>query len=80
MDCSDKRRCGHRGPGGVSLKLWIDHELIDVWLDDTGIHFRHPRWDTNRGTPALVRRHLYLSPAPGPAARRQRQRCLGSAV
>ncbi len=49
MDCSDKRRCGHRGPGGVSLKLWIDHELIDVWLDDTGIHFRHPSGTSTEG-------------------------------
>ncbi len=49
MDCSDKPRCGHRGPGGVSLKLWIDHELIDVWLDDTGIHFRHPSGTSTEG-------------------------------
>ena len=49
MDCSDKRRCGHRGQGGISLKLWIDHELIDVWLDDTGIHFRHPSGTQTEG-------------------------------
>ncbi len=48
MDCSDER-CGHRGPGGVSLKLWIDQELIDVWLDDTGIHFRHPSGTQTEG-------------------------------
>ena len=42
MDCSDKRRCGHRGTGGVAFKLWIRGELVDVWLDDTGIHLGHP--------------------------------------
>ncbi len=49
MDCSDEHRCGHRGPGGVQLKLWIDDELIDVWLDDTGIHFRHPTGTRTEG-------------------------------
>lgn len=41
MDCGHESRCGHRGVGGVSLKLWIEGELLDVWLDDTGIHFGH---------------------------------------
>ena len=27
---------------GLALKLHIDGEMIDVWLDDTGIHFSQP--------------------------------------
>ena len=34
---------------GVSLKLHIDDEMIDVWLDDTGIHFSHPDGTATRG-------------------------------
>ncbi len=49
MDCNDKQRCGHRGAGGVGLKLSIDGELLDVWLDDTGIHFRHPSGTRTEG-------------------------------
>ena len=49
MDCNDKRRCGHRGEGGVDLPLAIDGERLDVWLDDTGIHFRHPSGTRTEG-------------------------------
>ena len=49
MDCNDKQRCGHRGAGGVALKLSIDGELLNVWLDDTGIHFRHPSGTRTEG-------------------------------
>ncbi len=34
---------------GLSLKLYIDGEMIDVWLDDTGIHFSQPDGTTTRG-------------------------------
>ena len=34
---------------GVALKLHIDGEMIDVWLDDRGIHFSHPVGTSTRG-------------------------------
>jgi hypothetical protein len=34
---------------GVSLKLHVDDEMIDVWLDDSGIHFSHPDGTSTQG-------------------------------
>ena len=39
---ADRRR-------GVPIKLFVGQELIDVWLDETGIHFRHPDGTTTEG-------------------------------
>jgi hypothetical protein len=49
MDHASKRRDGEHGlrQPGFPLELQIGQEIIDVWVDDTGIHFhqagsRHP--------------------------------------
>ena len=49
MARNDQRASADRGTRGVPLKLFIDEELIDVWLDETGIYFRHPHGSNTEG-------------------------------
>jgi hypothetical protein len=42
MDRASVRRCAERAAhrAGVPVELCIGREIIDVWLDEYGIHFR----------------------------------------
>ncbi len=38
-----------RSGAGASLELRIGQEVVDIWFDSQGIHFRHPRGKRTEG-------------------------------
>ena len=60
------QRSGAQG-GGVPLELVIDGETIGVWLDESGIHFRHAHGSRTEGQlPWLVAIAMSLIPPDVP--------------